>query len=86
MNTASVPCKITLPEDTKMLQPGENCKFNIKLDFPLAIKSQSRITIKEGGRTIFAGLIGNVFPDTQEDHKEDKEEKRAMKKKKSTKN
>lgn len=78
MNTATVPCKITLPEDIKMVLPGDNCKFNINLYFPLVLKSEARFSIREGGKTIFGGIIQQLFPDTEEDHKE--EEKREMKK------
>jgi elongation factor Tu len=52
----------------------------MKTEFPMPVKKGDRFALREGGRTIAAGVVGDILPDTAEDIKE--EEERAAKKKK----
>jgi elongation factor Tu len=63
-----------------MATPGDNVKVTMKLEFPMPIKKGDKFALREGGKTIAAGLIGEILPDTAEDLKE--EEDRIAKKKK----
>jgi elongation factor Tu len=74
---------ITLPETVKMATPGDNAKITMKCEFPMPLKVGERFALREGGKTIAAGVITEILPDTAEDLKE--EEERAAKKKKSAK-
>lgn len=80
MRTADVASAITLPEGVEMAKGGDNLKFNMKMEFPMPIKIGERFALREGGRTICAGIFTKVLPDTAADLKE--EEERAAKKKK----
>jgi len=79
MRTADVAAAITLPEGVDMAKGGDNLKFTIKLEFPMPVKVGERFALREGGRTIAAGLFSKILPDTAADLKE--EEERAAKKK-----
>lgn len=80
IRTADFAVTITLPENIKMATPGDSVKVTMKTEFPMPIKKGDRFALREGGRTIAAGVVGDVLPDTAEDIKE--EEERAAKKKK----
>jgi elongation factor Tu len=80
IRTADFAVKITLPENIKMAAPGDNLKMTMKTEFPMPLKKGERFALREGGKTVAAGVIGDILPDTAEDLKE--EEERAAKKKK----
>jgi elongation factor Tu len=80
IRTADFSVAITLPEDVKMAAPGDNLKITMKCEFPMAIKTGERFALREGSKTVAAGVITDLLPDTPEDLKE--EEERAAKKKK----
>jgi elongation factor Tu len=80
IRTADFSVSITLPEGVKMATPGDNLKFTMKTEFPMAIKVGERFALREGSKTIAAGVVTQILPDTPEDLKE--EEERAAKKKK----
>jgi len=63
-----------------MAKGGDNVTVNMKFEFPMPIKEGERFALREGGKTIAAGVISKVLPDTEEDIKQ--EEERAAKKKK----
>ena len=63
-----------------MAKGGDNLNITLKLEFPMPIKKGERFAIREGGRTIAAGVFTEILKDTAEDLKEDEE--RAAKKKK----
>jgi elongation factor Tu len=63
-----------------MAAPGDNVKVTMKLEFPMPIKKGDKFALREGGKTVAAGLVGDILPDTAEDLKE--EEDRIAKKKK----
>lgn len=83
IRTADFCVTITLPENVKMATPGDNLKIIMKTEFPMPLKIGERFALREGGKTIAAGVISEILPDTPEDLKE--EEERAAKKKKGTK-
>lgn len=63
-----------------MANPGDNLSITMKLEFPMPIKKGDKFALREGGRTVAAGVIADILPDTAEDLKE--EEERIAKKKK----
>lgn len=80
LRTADFAVKVTLPEAVKMVTPGDSVKLTFKLEFPISIKKGERFALRESGRTVAAGVITEVLPDTAEDIKE--EEERASNRKK----
>ena len=79
VRTADLAAAITLPDNVKMAMPGDNLKINVKFEFPYPVKPGERFAFREGGKTVAAGVITKLLPDTAEDLKE--EEERAAKKK-----
>lgn len=80
MRTADVAAAIQLPEGVEMAKGGDNIKITMKLEFPMAIVKGERFAFREGGKTIAAGVISEILPDTEADLKEE-QEREAMKKK-----
>ncbi|MEM8609960.1 MAG: elongation factor Tu, partial [Myxococcota bacterium] len=60
IRTLDVTGKIELPEDVKMVMPGDNVKMKVKLITPAAMEEKQRFAIREGGRTIGAGVISKI--------------------------
>lgn len=81
LRTADFAVTTKLPETIKMATPGDTLKLTMKLEFPMSIKKGERFALRESGRTVAAGVITEILPDTPEDIKE--EEERASKKKKA---
>lgn len=79
VRTADLAAAITLPENVKMAMPGDNLKINLKFEFPYPVKAGERFALREGGKTVAAGVFTKLLPDTAEDIKE--EEERLAKKK-----
>jgi elongation factor Tu len=52
---------IDLPEGVEMVMPGDNIKMHVKLISPVALENGSRFAIREGGRTVGAGVITKVI-------------------------
>jgi elongation factor Tu len=48
---------ITLPEGTEMVMPGDNIQMGVELITPVAIEEGLRFAIREGGRTVGAGVV-----------------------------
>jgi len=64
IRTLDVTGKIELPEDVedvKMVMPGDNVKMKVKLITPAAMEEKQRFAIREGGRTIGAGVISKII-------------------------
>ncbi len=59
--TTDVTGSITLPEDTEMVMPGDNVKMNVELISPIAMEEQLRFAIREGGRTVGAGVVTKIL-------------------------
>ena len=55
--TTDVTGVITLPEGVEMVMPGDNIKMAIELITPIAIEEGLRFAIREGGRTVGAGVV-----------------------------
>ncbi len=58
--TTDVTGEVILPEGTEMVMPGDNVKLNIKLIAPIAMDSGLGFAIREGGRTVGAGVVGTI--------------------------
>ena len=61
MRTMDVTGTITLPEDVKMVMPGDNVKMKVELIAPVAMEEKQRFAIREGGRTVGAGVISKII-------------------------
>jgi elongation factor Tu len=59
--TTDVTGSITLPEGVEMVMPGDNVKMNVELITPIAAEEGLRFAIREGGRTVGAGVITKVI-------------------------
>ena len=51
---------VTLPEGTEMVMPGDNVTVDIELITPIAIEDGLRFAIREGGRTVGAGVVTQI--------------------------
>ena len=60
VRTTDVTGEVTLAEGTEMVMPGDTATFNVKLVAPVAIEDQMRFAIREGGRTVGAGVVTKV--------------------------
>jgi elongation factor Tu len=58
--TTDVTGTVELPEGTEMVMPGDNLKFNVELIAPIAMEQGLRFAIREGGRTVGAGVVSNI--------------------------
>ncbi|MDI1297058.1 MAG: elongation factor Tu, partial [bacterium] len=56
--TTDVTGEVILPEGTEMVMPGDNVKLGVKLIAPIAMDPGLRFAIREGGRTVGAGVVG----------------------------
>ena len=61
MRTMDVTGKIELPEDVKMVMPGDNVKMKVELIASVAMEAKQRFAIREGGRTVGAGVISSIL-------------------------
>ncbi len=52
---------ITLPEGVEMVMPGDNIEMEIELIVPVAIEEGLRFAIREGGRTVGAGVVTKII-------------------------
>jgi len=61
MRTLDITGSITLPEGVEMVMPGDNVNMKVELISPVALESGSRFAIREGGRTVGAGVITSII-------------------------
>lgn len=61
--TTDVTGNVTLPEGTEMVMPGDNITMDIELITPIAIEAGLRFAIREGGRTVGAGVVTAINAD-----------------------
>ena len=54
-------CFENLPEGVKMVMPGDNITMNIELIAPVALEEQMRFAIREGGKTVGAGVVTKIL-------------------------
>lgn len=60
VRTTDVTGEVTLPEGVEMVMPGDTMKFKIKLIKPVAVEKEMRFAIREGGRTVGAGVVTEI--------------------------
>ena len=58
--TTDVTGVVTLPEGTEMVMPGDNISFQVELIQPIAMEEKLRFAIREGGRTVGAGVVAKI--------------------------
>ncbi len=58
--TTDVTGEVELPEGTEMVMPGDNVTLGVKLIAPIAMDPGLRFAIREGGRTVGAGVVGSI--------------------------
>ena len=60
MRTTDVTGTIALPDDVKMVMPGDNVTMTVELISEVALEEQQRFAIREGGRTVGAGVVAGI--------------------------
>jgi elongation factor Tu len=58
--TTDVTGVVTLPEGTEMVMPGDNVTVDVELITPIAMEEKLRFAIREGGRTVGAGVVAKI--------------------------
>ncbi|GIW67385.1 MAG: elongation factor Tu [Candidatus Parcubacteria bacterium] len=61
IRTTDVTGEVTLPEGIEAVMPGDNAKMIVKLIYPVALEEGSRFAIREGGRTVGAGVVTKIL-------------------------
>ncbi len=59
--TTDVTGVVTLKEGTEMVMPGDNVEINVELIVPIAMEESLRFAIREGGRTVGAGVVSKII-------------------------
>ena len=59
--TTDVTGIVTLPEGTEMVMPGDNVTVDVELIVPIAMEERLRFAIREGGRTVGAGIVASII-------------------------
>ena len=59
--TTDVTGVVTLDSGTEMVMPGDNVNINVELIVPIAMEEKLRFAIREGGRTVGAGVVGKII-------------------------
>jgi len=59
--TTDVTGVCTLPEGTEMVMPGDNVSMDVELITPIAMEEKLRFAIREGGRTVGAGVVASII-------------------------
>jgi len=60
IRTTDVTGEVTLPEGVEMVMPGDNAKMKVKLIQPVALEEGIRFAIREGGKTVGAGVVTKI--------------------------
>ncbi len=61
IRTTDVTGEIQLPEGTEMVMPGDTVNLKVKLIAPIALEEKQRFAIREGGRTVGAGVVTKII-------------------------
>jgi elongation factor Tu len=61
MRTTDVTGTVILPESVKMVMPGDNVSITVELITPVALENQQRFAIREGGKTVGAGVVTKIL-------------------------
>lgn len=59
--TADITGEVSLPEGTEMVMPGDTVNLKIKLMVPVAMEEKQRFAIREGGKTVGAGVVSKII-------------------------
>ena len=59
--TTDVTGQVALPEGTEMVMPGDNVSMDVELIVPIAMDEGLRFAIREGGRTVGAGVVAQII-------------------------
>ena len=59
--TTDVTGIVKLPEGVEMVMPGDNVTMDVELIAPIAMDPQLRFAIREGGRTVGAGVVASII-------------------------
>ena len=59
--TTDVTGVVELPEGTEMVMPGDNVEMTVQLIVPIAMEEKLRFAIREGGRTVGAGIVSSIL-------------------------
>jgi elongation factor Tu len=60
IRTTDVTGEVFLPDGVEMVMPGDTIKFKVKLIAPIALEEQQRFAIREGGKTVGAGVVTKI--------------------------
>ncbi len=60
IRTTDVTGEVTLPDGVEMVMPGDTITFKVKLITPVALEEQQRFAIREGGKTVGAGVVTKI--------------------------
>ncbi len=60
IRTTDVTAEVTLPKGVEMVMPGDNTKMTVKLIVPVALEEGLRFAIREGGKTVGAGVVTKI--------------------------
>ena len=60
VRTTDVTGEVTLPQGVEMVMPGDTATFKVKLVAPIALEDRQRFAIREGGRTVGAGVVTKI--------------------------
>jgi len=61
VRTTDVTGEVTLPEGIEMVMPGDTVTFKVKLHAPVALEAQMRFAVREGGKTVGAGVVTKII-------------------------
>ncbi len=61
LRTTDVTGEVTLPEGTEMVMPGDTVSLKVTLVAPIALEEQQRFAVREGGRTVGAGVVVKII-------------------------
>ncbi len=61
VRTTDVTGSVTLPEGTEMVMPGDNVEMTVELVNPVALEKGTKFAIREGGRTVGAGVVAEII-------------------------
>ncbi|MDE2071218.1 MAG: elongation factor Tu [Patescibacteria group bacterium] len=61
VRTTDVTGEVTLPQGTEMVMPGDTITFKVKLVAPVALEEKTRFAVREGGKTVGAGVVTKII-------------------------
>jgi elongation factor Tu len=61
IRTTDVTGEVTLPDGVEMVMPGDTITFKVKLIAPIALEEKQKFAIREGGKTVGAGVITKII-------------------------